>query len=164
MLRATLDGAAQCRVCGRSARLDLLSRWMISCVLAVLLPNVLLYGGVFYSGHVLVFSMFIVYAGWAALSFVGFPFLTLEAVAAPSRDRSHSLLLMGVLLVAAIIMDGFIASRIEADNAHEAGRATSGVQRDRYDRFNSASILASASASASPCSLASSSATAPSSR
>src|SRR5690349_21461895 len=60
ILLATLDGRVQCPVCGRMARLDLMSRWMILCVLALSLPALLLYGGVFYSGHLFVVSMFII--------------------------------------------------------------------------------------------------------
>jgi hypothetical protein len=131
MLYAALDGMAQCRGCGRLARLDLLSRWMISCVLAILLPNVLLYGGLFYSGHLFVISIVIIYGAWALLSFFGFPFLTLEAVASDSSiDRPKSILLLAVLLVAAIVIDSFIASKIESDNARDSGRSASAALRE----------------------------------
>ncbi len=47
ILYAPLDGTARCRVCGRIARLDLFSRWMISCAIAVILPALLLLLGAF---------------------------------------------------------------------------------------------------------------------
>jgi hypothetical protein len=104
---------------------------MISCVLAILLPNVLLYGGLFYSGHLFVISIVIIYGAWALLSFFGFPFLTLEAVASDSSiDRPKSILLLAVLLVAAIVIDSFIASKIEADNARDSGRSASAALRE----------------------------------
>jgi hypothetical protein len=104
---------------------------MISCVLAILLPNVLLYGGLFYSGHLFVISIVIIYGAWALLSFFGFPFLTLEAVASDSAiDRPKSILLLAVLLVAAIVIDSFIASKIESDNARDSGRSASAALRE----------------------------------
>jgi len=57
ILYAPLDGTARCRVCGRFARLDLFSRWMISCAIAVILPALLLYWELFYSRHLFVISI-----------------------------------------------------------------------------------------------------------
>ncbi|MGZ5120232.1 MAG: hypothetical protein ACXWIH_29325 [Burkholderiales bacterium] len=132
MLYATLDGMAQCHCCGRLARLDLLSRWVISCVLAILVPNVLLYGGLFYSGHLFVISIVIIYGAWALLSFFGFPFLTLEVVTTESSiDRPKSILLLAALLMAAIVIDSFIAAKIDSDNARDSGRAASAALRER---------------------------------
>ena len=114
MLHAVIDGAARCRACGRSARLDTLTRWLMSCVLAIVLPMLLLFGGVFYSGHLFLISMFIIFSAWAILSLVGFPFLTLEAAAAGAAvERSKSLLILAALLVAAIVIDGYIRTRFE---------------------------------------------------
>lgn len=114
LLYAVIDGAARCRSCGRSARLDTLTRWLMSCVLAIVLPMLLLLGGVFYSGHLFVISMLIILGAWGILSLVGFPFLTLEVVAGGAAlDRSKSLLLLTALFVAALIIDGFIRARFD---------------------------------------------------
>ena len=114
MLHAVIDGAARCRACGRDARLDTLTRWMMSCVLAILLPMVLFFFGVFYSGHLFVVSMSIIFSAWAVLSVVGFPFLTLEAARTGTAvDRSKSVWLLAALFVAALVIDGFIRARFE---------------------------------------------------
>jgi len=113
MLHAVIDGAARCRACGHSARLDTLTRWVMSCVLALLLPTVLLFFGVFYSGHLFVISMFIIFSAWAVLSVVGFPFLTLEVAARTVVDRSKSMWILAALFVAAFVIDGFIRARFE---------------------------------------------------
>lgn len=113
MLHALIDGAARCRSCGRGARLDTLTRWLMSCVLAIILPMLLLFGGVFYSGHLFVISMFIILGAWAVLSVVGFPFLTLEAAAGMAVDRSKSIWILAALFVAAIVIDGIIRARFE---------------------------------------------------
>lgn len=132
MLYAALDGTVRCRFCGGVARLDLLSRWVISCVIALVLPIVLLYGGVFYSGHLFLISMCLIFGAWRILSWVGFPLLTLEAVAGNSSlDRKQSMLILAVLLVAAIMFDGFMSSRFDADDALETGRSPSAAHSDR---------------------------------
>ena len=114
MLHAVIDGAARCRACGRGARLDTLTRWVMSCVLALLLPTVLFFFGVFYSGHLFVISMFIIFSAWAVLSLVGFPFLTLEAATTGATvDRSKSLWILAALFVAAFVIDGVIRIRFE---------------------------------------------------
>jgi hypothetical protein len=134
MLYATLDGVARCRACGRFARLDLVSRWMISCVLAVLVPNVLLYGGIFYSGHLFVVSMVMIYGAWGLLSFIGFPVLSLEPAAAESSiDRPKSILTMAVLLVAAIVIDSYIASKFETEPLQGGSSATAVHQSSSGD-------------------------------
>ena len=131
ILYATLDGAARCRACGRVARLGLASRWMISCVIAILLPAALLYGNVFYSGHIILIATSLVLGAWRILSFIAFPILSLEAVADNrALDRSGSILTLVVLFVAAIVLDGFIASRLDTPDTAETGRASSAV----YDR------------------------------
>lgn len=131
MLYAALDGTAPCRACGRAARLDLLSRWMISCVLALILPTVLLYGGVFYSGHLFLVSIFVILGGWRILSLVGFPLLTLEAAGDSAIDRRQSIVMLVVMLVIMIIMDGYMSSRFDSDNAPENGSSPSAAHRDR---------------------------------
>jgi hypothetical protein len=114
MLHAIVDGGARCRSCGRNARLDTLTRWMMSCMLALILPTVFLFFGVFYSGHLFVISMVIILGAWAILSVVGFPFLTLEVSASQGLiDRSKSVWLLGALFVAAILIDGYMRTRFE---------------------------------------------------
>ena len=114
MLYATLDGAAQCRSCGRTARLDISSRWIMSCVLAIALPNILLYGGVFYSGHLFLISTFLIIGAWGMLSLVGFPLLKLEVAAgSSSNDRRTSILALVAVLVAAIIIDSIMRARFD---------------------------------------------------
>jgi hypothetical protein len=114
LLFATLDGAAQCRFCGQNARLDVTSRWMIACVIALALPNLFLYAGVFYSGHLFMISLFVIVTAWAALSWACSPFLTLEVATRRSRvDRRTSVLAVCALLVAAILIDSYMRARFE---------------------------------------------------
>jgi hypothetical protein len=130
MLHATLRGTTRCRWCGRTLRLDVLSRWMLSCMLALLLPNALLYGDVFYSGHLFVVSIFLIDSGMAIRSYIGAPLLGLEV--APDNaalNQRQSALLAGMVLAAALVIDGFIASKIDADNALERQRAPTSVSR-----------------------------------
>jgi hypothetical protein len=130
MLHAALQGAASCRACERPARLDVLSRWLMASFIALVLPSLFLYAGVFYSGHLFVISICTVLGGWGLLSVVGQPFLTLEPSAGPPpAQRSHSVLLLVVLLVTATILDGFIASRFGSDDAPEYARPA--LQRER---------------------------------
>jgi hypothetical protein len=132
ILYATIDGRAQCRVCGRAARLDLASRWSISCLIAILLPVVLLFADVFYSGHLLVVSILVVTFAWRVLSFVGFPLLALEpATGTPAVERRQSVVIFAVMLAAAIALDGYIASRVSHDEALEHERAVSAVRSAR---------------------------------
>jgi hypothetical protein len=130
ILYAPLDGTARCRGCGRMARLDLFSRWMISCVIAVLLPGLLLYWEIFYSGHLFVFSMVVILVAWRILTLIVFPFLGLEVVAARySVDKKQSVIILAILFSAAMIIDGFMSSRFESDEAAEVRRLTSSEPR-----------------------------------
>jgi hypothetical protein len=130
MLHAALQGAARCPGCDRPARLDMLSRWLMASFIALVLPSIFLYAGVFYSGHLFVILIGTVLGGWALLSVVAHPFLTLESSAtAPPTERSHSILLLVVLLLAATILDGFIASRFEPEDGPEYPRHA--IQRER---------------------------------
>jgi len=125
-----VDGTAQCRACGRIARLDLLSRWVLSCAIALILWNVLLFGGIFYSGHLFLVSMLVIFAAWRLLSAAVFPFITLEEVPDGSPfDRSKSMVAIALLLAAAMIFDSFIASRFESDDAPENGKPSSAARR-----------------------------------
>ena len=112
MVCTIIDGTAQCRLCGQTARLDLFSRWVISCLLAMVLSTVLLYCDVFYSGHLFLVSMFVIFGGWVVLSYIGFPFLTLEAFAGGAPiDRRAGLVILLILLAAAMMFDAFMWSR-----------------------------------------------------
>ena len=113
MLHAIIDGGARCRSCGRTARLDTLTRWIMSCALALVLPSLFLFFGVFYSGHLFVISMIIILGAWALISIVGFPFLTLEVAASAVIDRSKSLWVLAALFAAALVIDGYMRTRFE---------------------------------------------------
>ena len=127
---APLDGTARCRACGRIARLDLFSRWMISCVIAVLLPGLLLYWELFYSGHLFLVSMAVILAAWRVLTFLVFPLLALEEVQARSGvNRKQSFVILAILFSAAMVIDGFMSSRFESEQAGEVGRLTSSESR-----------------------------------
>jgi len=132
MVSTTMGGTAQCRVCGRTARLDLLSRWLLSCAIALILSSVLLYGGVFYSGHLFLISIFVIFGMWAFLCWLAFPFLMLEAASdsAPLSIR-QSLFIAGVILVAAGAFDSFLASRFEADDGQERAGSARTTLHDR---------------------------------
>src|SRR5438105_11434275 len=113
MLYASLDGASKCRACGKLARLDLLSRWMLACMLAIILPMVLLYGNVFYSGHLFVVSLVVILCAWRLLSVIGMPILNLELVPrAMCLDQRQSIMTLALIVIAAAIMHGFMAYRI----------------------------------------------------
>ena len=113
VLYAPLDAVACCRICGRTARLDLFGRWIVSCLISVLLFAVLLLAGLFYSGHLFFVSILIVLAAYRLLCLLGLPFLTLEAVPGNPLDRMQSALMFGAMLAAAAILDGYMASRFE---------------------------------------------------
>ena len=124
MLYAGLDGTARCRACRGAARLTPFGRWAIACVISLTLPSVLLYGGVFYSGHLFVVCLFFVFAAWRLLSILALPFLSLEAVDNPVMlDRKQSAVLAGALLIGAISVDGFMASRFEKPGGYSNAAA-----------------------------------------
>ena len=127
MLYANLDGTARCRACGRTARVDLFGRWIISCLLVMVLATLLLYCGLFYSGHLFFVSIVFVLGGWRALSWSFAPILTLEPVPDGSPfNRRNGFAVFVVLLVAAITIDGVMSSRFEPEDAHEAQEAQDG--------------------------------------
>ena len=129
MLHASLRGTTRCRCCARTLRLDVVSRWMLSCMLALLVPYALLYGNVLYSGHLFVVSIFLIYAGLALLSYIASPLLGLEV--APERavlNDNQSALVAALVLAAALVIDGFIAAKIEAESGRQQ-RAPAPVER-----------------------------------
>ena len=114
MLWANLDGSTQCGACGETARLDIFGRWVLSCFLALVLPTVLIYGNVFYSGHLFVVSIAIIFGVWRGLAFLCLPFLTLEAAPGGAVfDRGANRIALTVLLIGAVAVDALIASRFE---------------------------------------------------
>jgi hypothetical protein len=123
---STLDGTARCRSCKQTVRLDTFSRWLLSCAIALILPVILLYGDVFYSGHLFVVSMVFIFSAWAALSWLCCPFLTLERAGdSPPLDRRTGMLVLVVLLAVGGIIDNFMASRFEPAEPIENARSTS---------------------------------------
>ena len=129
MLHAAIDGAMRCRDCGRLARLDLFSRWVVSIMIAITLPGVLLYGDVFYSGHLFVISMIIIFTAWRGMSWLGLPFFGLEAAEGQSPLRpSQSIFIVSLLLVAALVIDVFMASRFDAVAAEDQPLAQRGLK------------------------------------
>jgi hypothetical protein len=126
MLYASFEGETECPSCGRAARLDLPSRWILSCMIAILLPGVLLWGNIFYSGHLFIVSLVVVLGGWRVLACVGAPILSLEPVRIRSTlQRSHGVLVVVVMLTTASALDAFIASRFEAEAPAPAERSVS---------------------------------------
>jgi hypothetical protein len=131
LVSTALDGTAQCRSCSQPVRLDMFSRWLLSCVIALILPGVLLYGDLFYSGHLFVVSLLFVFAAWAGLSYLCCPLLTLErAPTGQPIDRRTGMLILVVLLAAAGIIDNFMAARFDAEPLENA-RSTSAAQGHR---------------------------------
>ena len=117
ILYAPIDGTARCRACGTFCRLDLFSRWILSCLVALALAGLLLSYGVFYSGHLLFVSICIIVAVWRGLAWAGFPLLSLEEFPeSKALDSRQSKILVGALLIAALMLDGFIASRFERED------------------------------------------------
>ena len=121
---APLQGRLQCRFCEKSAQFDLLSRWIFLSSLSLSIPGILLYGDVFYSGHLLVVSMFIIVVAWCVFSFLCFPLLTLEQAPGSGLNRTQGTMMLAVLLLTAMLLDGFIASRIDAEAALEQAKST----------------------------------------
>ena len=132
MLFASLDAGIKCRACGKIARLDMLSRWMLACLLAILLPMVLLYANVFYSGHLFIVSIAVILGVWRMLSVLAMPILNLELAPRGSRmTERQSAFTLGIIVVAALVMDGFMAYRVDADAAKASERPVSADVRPR---------------------------------
>lgn len=130
MLYASLDGALKCRVCGKLARLDLLSRWALAVMLAIILPMVLLYGDVFYSGHLFLVSLAVILVAWRLLSAIGFPILSLELAPRDTCfDQRQSLIAVGIIVAAAVVIDGYMAYRIDADEARGKAQSVSATAK-----------------------------------
>ena len=129
-LHAPLDGTVCCGACGRTARLGLFGRWAISSLIAIVLPAVLLYGDLFYSGHLFVVSILLIFGAWRALGYIALPFVSLETVEGESPLRKgHSIALAAALLVFATAIDGFMAARFDAPEGTARERAASAAER-----------------------------------
>ena len=131
LLYAAIDGAMPCRACGKLAQLDVFSRWVVSIMLAVTLPGMLLYGQVFYSGHLFVISMVLVLGGWRLLCCAGLPYFALE----PARDRTvlrprQSAFVLAALLIAGSVLDGFMSARFETNPPIEQAGGPEAIPRD----------------------------------
>ena len=129
ILYAPVDGTTRCRACGAYARLDMFSRWLLSCLVALMLPAFLLTWGIFYSGHLLLMSMIVIIGAWRAMAWLALPLLALEPV--PPHvplDRRQSAIILVAMFGAAIALDAFIASKFESDNAIRDAEAPAAVR------------------------------------
>jgi hypothetical protein len=131
MWHASFDGRARCRRCGHTAQLDMLSRWMIACMIALVLPSVFLYAGVFYSGHFFVLLIVLVPFAWRVLACIGLPFFALEAATHSPFDRKQGMIMLAALIATAIVLDAFMASKIVTDEGLESGHSASAAEHDR---------------------------------
>jgi hypothetical protein len=131
MWHSSFDGKVRCRACGGSAQLDSISRWMIACMIALVMPSVFLYAGVFYSGHFFVLLIVLTLGAWRALSCIGLPFFTLEAASHSPFERKHGIVMLAALIATAIVLDAFMASKFDTDEAPESGRSASAIQQER---------------------------------
>jgi hypothetical protein len=125
-----LEGTGACRSCGQSARLDMFSRWLLSCLIALSLSSLLLYCNVFYSGHLFVVSCVFIFVAWGTLAWLCSPIITLErAPPEPRIDRTTGMLVLVVMIAAAGIFDAFMASRFEAPDKLEHAHSSEATQR-----------------------------------
>jgi hypothetical protein len=121
MLSASLDGKMKCPVCPAVACLDEISRCLIAGVLAVLLWILLLQGNIFYSGYLFIFSTIVIVMGWRLLSAAALPLLSLEK--APGHacfGRRQNIVTLAILIVTAIVIDGLMSYRSDADKRQAA--------------------------------------------
>ena len=128
ILYAPLDGSTHCRACGEYSRLDVFSRWVISCLVTLTLAAVHLSAGVFYSGHLLAVSIILIFGAARMMAWIALPVLSFEPV--PPHvplDRRQSAIILAALLITAIALDGFIASRFQNEGA-EAPRTVHQVR------------------------------------
>ena len=116
MLTVRLDGHAECPACGELARLDQMSRCLVAIVLALLLWILLLYGDIFDSGYLFLFSTIVIVIGWRLLCAAALPVLTLEKSPGHIRfDRRQNIVMLAILIVTTIAIDGLMSYRSDAD-------------------------------------------------
>jgi hypothetical protein len=124
LLWANLDGSMQCPACGAFARLDQMSRLFIACPLALLLWFTVLSWSILFSSYLFVFSTIFILGGWRLLSAALMPILALE----PYGDgtvigRKQTFVGLAIMIGTAIIIDGFMSYRTEADTRHATAAA-----------------------------------------
>jgi hypothetical protein len=118
MLGAGVDGGAKCPACGQLARLDSVSRCLVTCVLALLLWMLLLHGKILYSGYLFLFSTIVIIIGWRLLCAAALPLLSLEQMAqGRSFDRRQNIVTVAILIVTSIVIDGLLSYRSDVDRA-----------------------------------------------
>ena len=111
-------GGAKCPACGHLARLDSMSRALVACALGIILWSLLLYGNLFYSGFLFVFSTIVIVVGWPLLLAIAMPLLALEkSPGGVYLDRRQSIAMLALLIVLAIGIDGLLSYRSDADKA-----------------------------------------------
>lgn len=111
-------GGAKCPACGQLARLDSMSRALVACTLAIILWSLLLYGNLFYSGFLFVFSAIVIVVGWPLLLTITMPLLALEkSPGGVYLDRRQSIGMLALLILLAIGIDGLLSYRSDADKA-----------------------------------------------
>ena len=116
-----LDGRAKCPGCGALARLDQVSRCLVTGALALLLWLLLLHGNIFYSGYLFMFSMSFIIIGWRLLCAAALPLLSLEHVPGQTRfDRRQNIATIAALMVTAVAIDGLMSYRSDADKRQAA--------------------------------------------
>ncbi len=111
-------GGAKCPACGQLARLDSMSRALVACTLAIILWSLLLYGNLFYSGFLFVFSTIVIVVGWPLLLAIAMPLLALEkSPGGVYLDRRQNIAMLALLVLLAIGIDGLLSYRSDADKA-----------------------------------------------
>lgn len=107
-----------------------MSRCLVACMLALLLCMMLFYGNLFYSGYLFVFSMIVILGGWRLLSAALLPLLSLEKVPGGTCfDRRQSIVTLAIMIVVAIVIDGLMSYRSDADKARANAASPSASAR-----------------------------------
>ena len=110
-----------CPVCGEYARLDNLSRCLVTCLLAFMLWLLMVQLQLFYRGYLFVFSMLVILGGWRLLAAATLPLLSLEKAQSRSAfDRRRSVVTVMIMMLVAIAIDGLLSYRSDADKSYAA--------------------------------------------
>jgi drug/metabolite transporter (DMT)-like permease len=132
MLQAGLDGRLTCPACGELACLDETSRCLVTAVLALLLWMLLLHGNFFFSGYVFIVSTIVIVIGWRLLSAAALPLLSLaKAPGHGSLDRRQNIVTLAILIVTAIVIDGLMTYRSDADKRQATATSVSESARSQ---------------------------------
>lgn len=121
ILGSNINGWVKCPACDHVARLDQMSRFLVTATLALSLFMMLLYGNIFFSGYLFVYSTIFIFAGWRLLSAAVLPLLALET--APGGfylNRRQSIVTLVIMIVSAVALDGLLSYRSDADKADAA--------------------------------------------